>query len=103
MFIAMMALALPLQMFVTPLKIVQTERMSETAVSIPLLDEIPGIAHIRSQSSCLQVSIFFSLSKKACEIPSVLCNDGTCVDLANVCDTTLDCPDQEDEIGCRKL
>ena len=43
------------------------------------------------------------MNQKACEIPSIRCNDGTCVEYANVCDTTEDCPDGEDEIGCRKL
>ena len=35
-----------------------------------------------------------------CTAPSVHCNDGSCVANANVCDTTKDCPDGEDERDC---
>ena len=37
-----------------------------------------------------------------CAAPSVHCNDGTCIENARVCDTTVDCPDGEDESGCGK-
>ena len=39
----------------------------------------------------------------ACLAPNVHCSDGTCVGNSQVCDTTLDCPDGEDERNCRKL
>ena len=35
-----------------------------------------------------------------CEVPSVHCNTGKCVDNVKVCDGTEDCPDGEDEAGC---
>ena len=35
-----------------------------------------------------------------CTAPSVHCNDGSCVANENVCDTTEDCPDGEDERDC---
>ena len=38
----------------------------------------------------------------ACLEGGVHCNDGTCVLNANVCDTTENCPDGEDETHCRK-
>ena len=34
--------------------------------------------------------------------PNVHCNDGSCIANENVCDTTEDCPDGEDELNCGK-
>ena len=45
------------------------------------------------------ISFFFF---SACTSPDVRCNDGQCIKFAQVCDSTEDCPDGEDEAGCRK-
>lgn len=88
----------------TTIQIVPMERMKETVTRVSIAHGLViQIARFVAQSAILNLLPTFSPLDKDCDIPSVRCNDGTCVDYANVCDTTEDCPDGEDEDGCRKL
>ncbi len=59
--------------------------------------------HIWTVTDRDNISKQTKLSLTACPRGSFNCDDGTCLDLANKCDSSADCPDNSDEKNCTIL